>query len=189
MPATAQRGVYGNSSALCQLFFNEIKKVAGLQKDGGTVLCHTEQGEHLCSSSISQGYPTDSCSAKKTNNPFQLITTQSRIEVQSCRNSSTYGGPYIEQGWSVPPSVELLRQDCIGILDSKQSSCNPESTRNSNDNCSTDRGPVIEQGWQHIPTFRLDRPRAGSSSNKSLSHLLIEQNDLTQPVKEWVVAL
>ena len=30
-------GVYGNSSALCQLFFNEIKKVAGLQKDGGTV--------------------------------------------------------------------------------------------------------------------------------------------------------
>ena len=88
----------------------------------------------------------------KKSNPFQLITTQSRIEVQSCRNSSTYGGPYIEQGWSVPPSVELLRQDCIGILDSKQSSCNPESTRNSNDNCSTDRGPVIEQGWQRPPT-------------------------------------
>ena len=125
----------------------------------------------------------------KKSNPFQLITTQSRIEVQSCRNSSTYGGPYIEQGWSVPPSVELLRQDCIGILDSKQSSCNPKSTHNPNDNCSTDRGPVIEQGRRHITSFRLDRPRAGSSSNKSLSHLLIEQNDLTQPVKEWIVAL
>ena len=125
----------------------------------------------------------------KKSNPFQLITTQSRIEVQSCRNSSTCGGPYIEQGWSVPPSVELLRQDCIGILDSKQSSCNPKSTHNPNDNCSTDRGPVIEQGRRHITSFRLDRPRAGSSSNKSLSHLLIEQNDLTQPVKEWIVAL